>query len=103
MNKSNLFTQAHQQTRQIFTNFGCDYKAVFKLILKHLMHSYDYACECCTQYVYNLKNEIVCVIEGTQDFCETICCELGFMGVDEYGVCYTDNTLEYTDNTIFVE
>lgn len=57
-------------------------------------------------FVYNVEtNEIVVVIEGeTNQACEAKADELNYMGVDEYGLTYTnaDNSLTETEYTEFV-
>ena len=52
-------------------------------------------------YVYNVEtNEIVVVIEGeSNEACEAKAHELNYMGVDEYGLTYTDAELEMTEWT----
>lgn len=52
-------------------------------------------------FVYNVEtNEIVVVIEGdTNQACEAKAEELNYMGVDEYGLSYTDAELVMTEFT----
>ena len=53
-------------------------------------------------YIYNTDTmEVVAIINGeTNEQCEDKASENGFMGVDEYGLCYSPNELEITNDTI---
>lgn len=52
-------------------------------------------------YIYNVdSNEIVVIINGSSnDEIENKADELGYMGVDEYGLAYSDTELTETEST----
>lgn len=54
-----------------------------------------------TGYIYNVEtNEIVVIIEGEDNASiEDKANDMGYMGVDEYGLAYSDNELIETNNT----
>lgn len=52
-------------------------------------------------YIYNADtNEIIAIIEAeTYEQCESIANDMGYMGTDEYGLSYNDNSLAKTIDT----
>jgi len=52
-------------------------------------------------YIYNTEtNEVVATIDGeSNEACEAKADDLGYMGVDEYGLSYNDNDLSETART----